>query len=88
MSNRPEGRPAKNRGTPEQGRPVAAAISELLCNSEQAFDRLTDVVGKAEIEAVALLSAQQVAGPKQAPARPKARLPGTAGKRVSFRFRS
>jgi len=34
VSNRPEGRPAKNRGTPEQGRPIAAAISELLCNSE------------------------------------------------------
>jgi len=37
----------------------------LICNSEQAVDELIDVVGKAAIEAVLLLSAQQVAGPKQ-----------------------
>jgi len=38
---------------------------ELICNTEQAVDELIDVVGKAAIEAVLLLSAQQVAGPKQ-----------------------
>lgn len=38
---------------------------ELICNTEQAVDELVDVVGKAAIEAVLLLSAQQVAGPKQ-----------------------
>jgi len=38
---------------------------ELICNTEQAVDELIDVVGKASIEAVLLLSAQQVAGPKQ-----------------------
>jgi putative transposase len=37
---------------------------ELICNTEQAVDELIDVVGKAAIEAVLLLSAQQVAGPK------------------------
>jgi putative transposase len=37
---------------------------ELVCNTEQAVDELIDVVGKAAIEAVLLLSAQQVAGPK------------------------
>ena len=38
---------------------------ELICNTEQAVDELIDVVGKAAIEAVLLLSAQQVAGPKE-----------------------
>jgi len=38
---------------------------DLICNTEQAVDELIDVVGKAAIEAVLLLSAQQVAGPKQ-----------------------
>jgi putative transposase len=38
---------------------------ELVCNTEQAVDELIDVVGKAAIEAVLLLSAQQLAGPKQ-----------------------
>jgi len=38
---------------------------ELICNTEQAVDELIDVVGKAAIEAVLLLSAQQVAGLKQ-----------------------
>ena len=38
---------------------------ELICNTEQAVDELIDVVGKAAIEAVLLLSAQQVAGSKQ-----------------------
>lgn len=37
---------------------------ELICNTEQAVDELIDVVGKGAIEAVLLLSAQQVAGPK------------------------
>jgi transposase-like protein len=38
---------------------------ELVCNTEQAVDELIDVVGKAAIEAVLVLSAQQIAGPKQ-----------------------
>ena len=38
---------------------------ELICNTEQAVDELIDVAGKAAIEAVLLLSAQQLAGPKQ-----------------------
>ncbi|MHC4622874.1 MAG: hypothetical protein ACYS4W_03120 [Planctomycetota bacterium] len=36
-----------------------------LCIKEQAVDELIDVVGKAAIEAVLVLSAQQLAGPKQ-----------------------
>jgi len=38
---------------------------ELVCNTEQAVDELIDVVGKGAIEAILLLSAQQIAGPKQ-----------------------
>ena len=38
---------------------------ELICNTEQAVDELIEVAGKAAIEAVLLLSAQQLAGPKQ-----------------------
>lgn len=38
---------------------------ELICNTEQAVDELIDVVGKAAIEAILLLSAQQIAGPRQ-----------------------
>jgi putative transposase len=37
----------------------------LICNTERAVDELIDMAGKAAIEAVLLLSAQQVAGPKQ-----------------------
>jgi len=38
---------------------------ELICNTEHAIDELIDVAGKAAIEAVLLLSAEQLAGPKQ-----------------------
>ena len=38
---------------------------EFISNTEQALDELVDVVGKGAIEAVLLLSAQQVAGGKQ-----------------------
>ena len=38
---------------------------ELICNTEQAVDELIDVVGKGAIEAVLLLSAERLAGPKQ-----------------------
>jgi len=38
---------------------------ELICSTEQAIDELIDVAGKAAIEAVLLLSAEQLAGPKQ-----------------------
>ena len=41
-------------------------LLELICNTENAVDELINVVGKAAIEAVLLLSAQQIAGPKQA----------------------
>jgi putative transposase len=40
-------------------------VLDLICNTEQAVDELIDVVGKAAIESVLLLSAQQTAGPKQ-----------------------
>ncbi len=40
-------------------------LLELICNTEQAVDELIDVAGKAAIEAVLLLSAEQLAGPKQ-----------------------
>jgi transposase-like protein len=39
-------------------------LLELICNTEQALDELIDVVGKGAIEAVLLLSAQQVVGLK------------------------
>jgi transposase-like protein len=38
---------------------------DFICNTEQAVDELIDVVGKAAIESMLLLSAQQIAGPKQ-----------------------
>ena len=38
---------------------------DLICNTEQAVDELINVVGKAAIESVLLLSARQIAGPKQ-----------------------
>jgi len=51
---------------------------ELICNTEQAVDELIDVVGKAAIEAILLLSAEQVAGPKQ---------PGKAHGRITWHGR-
>jgi transposase-like protein len=38
---------------------------DLICNTEQAVDELIDVVGKAAVESVLLLNAQQIAGPRQ-----------------------
>jgi transposase-like protein len=38
---------------------------DLICNTEQAVDELIDVAGRGAIEAVLLLSAQQLAGTKQ-----------------------
>jgi len=38
---------------------------DLICNTEQAVDELIDMAGKAAVEAMLLLSARQVAGPKQ-----------------------
>ena len=38
---------------------------DLICNAEQAVDEVIKVTGKAAIEAILLLSAQQIAGPKQ-----------------------
>ena len=40
-------------------------LLDLICNTEQAVDELIDVVGKAAIESLLLLSARQIAGPKQ-----------------------
>jgi len=40
-------------------------LLDMICNTEQALDELINVTGKAAIEAVLLLSAQQIAGPKQ-----------------------
>jgi len=51
---------------------------ELICNTEQAVDELIDVAGKAAIEAVLLLSAEQVAGPKR---------PGKAGEDIGWHGR-
>ena len=51
---------------------------ELISNTEQAVDEVIDVVGKAAIEAVLLLSAQQIAGPKQ---------PGKAKDRITWHGR-
>ena len=39
-------------------------LLELVCNTENAIDEVINVVGTAAIEAVLLLSAQEVAGPK------------------------
>jgi putative transposase len=38
---------------------------DLICNAEQAVDEVIKVTGKAAIEAILLLSAKQIAGPKQ-----------------------
>jgi putative transposase len=47
---------------------------ELLCHAEMAVDELIDVAGRAAIEAVLTLSAQQTAGPK----------PGKAGGEITW----
>ena len=39
-------------------------LLELVCNTENAIDEVINVVGTAAVEAVLLLSAQEVAGPK------------------------
>lgn len=48
---------------------------ELLCQAEMAVDELIDVAGRATIEAVLTLSAQQTAGPKH---------PGKAGGEITW----
>ena len=48
---------------------------ELLCQAEMAVDQIIDVAGRATIEAVLTLSAQQVAGPKH---------PGKAGGDITW----
>ena len=40
-------------------------LLELICNTENAIDEVIDVVGRGAIEAILMLSAEQVAGPKQ-----------------------
>ena len=66
---------------------------ELICNTEQAVDELIDVVGKAAVESVLLLSARQIAGPyltfhghQSSQAKLQATSDGTAGSPVSYRF--
>ena len=39
-------------------------LLELVCNTENAIDEVINVVGTAAVEAVLMLSAQEVAGPK------------------------
>ena len=53
-----------------QDRQGLLPMVELLCQAEMAVDELIDVTGRAAIEAVLTLSAQQVAGPQH---------PGKAG---------
>lgn len=50
-------------------------LVELLCQAEMAVDELIDVAGRATIEAVLALSAQQIAGPKH---------PGKAGGPITW----
>jgi len=40
-------------------------LLELVCNTENAIDEVIDLVGRGAIEAILMLSAQQVAGQKQ-----------------------
>ena len=40
-------------------------LLELICNTENAIDEVIDLVGRGAIEAILMLSAQQVAGQKQ-----------------------
>jgi len=40
-------------------------LLELICNTENAIDEVIDLVGRGAIEAILMLSAEQVAGPKQ-----------------------
>ena len=53
-------------------------IRELLCQAEMAVDQIIDVAGRATIEAVLTLSAQQVAGAKH---------PGKAGGDITWHGR-
>ena len=41
-------------------------LLELICHTENAIDEVIDLVGRGAIEAILMLSAEQVAGPKQA----------------------
>lgn len=54
-------------------------LLELVCNTENAIDEVINVVGTAAVEAVLLLSAQQVAGPKNIPVRRPVKPAGMAG---------
>ncbi len=40
-------------------------LLELICNTENAIDEVIDLVGRGAIEAILMLSAQQLAGQKQ-----------------------
>ena len=53
-------------------------LLELVCNTENAIDEVINVVGTAAVEAVLLLSAQEVAGPKH---------PGKVGAAVGWHGR-
>ena len=53
-------------------------LLELVCNTENAIDEVINVVGTAAVEAVLMLSAQEVAGPKH---------PGKSGGAVGWHGR-
>jgi putative transposase len=54
------------------------ALLELVCNTENAIDEVINMVGTAAVEAVLMLSAQEVAGPKH---------PGKSGGAVGWHGR-
>ena len=47
-----------------EGRATAGPLVELLEKGERAIDEVIDVIGRATVEAVLQMSAEQVAGPK------------------------
>ena len=53
-------------------------LLELICNTENAIDEVIDLVGRGAIEAILMLSAEQVAGRKQ---------PGKAGSDIGWHGR-
>lgn len=58
---------------------------ELITQAEMAIDELIEVTGRAAIEAVLTLSAQEVAGPKH-PGKKPGTLPGMASKVPPFLY--
>lgn len=46
-------------------RQLLLPLLELICNTENAIDEVIDLVGRSALEAILMLSAEQVDGPKQ-----------------------